>query len=151
MKRIGILAATAVLGTSLLSGCGGGDDYCDTLSDARGEFSAVGSGDIDSFDDFRDVTSDLADSAPDEVADDWETIEKAFNDLESAMDDAGVNMEDLDQMSESGELPEGVSQEDLMALGEELQSVGDGINESGDAITEHAKESCDIDLNDPDA
>ena len=148
MKRFGILAATAVLGAGVLTGCGGdGDDYCDTLSSARDDFSAVGSGDIDSIDDFRDVTSDLADSAPDEVADDWRTIQKAFEDLESAMDEVGVSMEDLDAMSADGEMPDGVDQEDLMALGEELQGIGDGINESGDAITEHPKESCDIDLN----
>ena len=148
MKRFGILAAAAVLGTSLLSGCGGdGEDYCDTLSSTREEFAALDSGELGSFDDFRDATNDLADAAPDEVADDWERIQEGFDDLDAAMDDAGVSMDDLDGMGESGELPEGVSPEDLTALSEELNNVGEGINESGEAITEHAKDSCDIDLN----
>ncbi|WP_166389798.1 hypothetical protein [Nocardioides ochotonae] len=148
MKRFGILAAAAVLGTSLLSGCGGdGEDYCDTLSSTREEFSALDSGEVGSFDDFRAATSDLADAAPDEVADDWERIQKNFDELDAAMDDAGVSMDDLDAMGDSSELPEGVSPEDLAALGEELNGLGEGIDESGEAITKHAKDSCDIDLN----
>lgn len=148
MKRFGILAAAAVLGTSLLSGCGGGgDDYCDTLSSMRDEVTSLEPSGAGGFEELREVTDDLADAAPDEVADDWEAIGNAFDDLESTMDDAGVSMEDFEEAGENGESPEGVSEEDLMAISDGFTEVGDTFSESGDAITEHAKESCDIDLN----
>jgi len=144
-----MLAAAAVLGTSLLSGCGGDDggDYCDTLSSMRDEVTSLDPSGAGGFEELREVTGDLADAAPDEVADDWEAISKAFDDLESTMDDAGVSMEDFQEAGEKGESPEGVSEEDLIAISDGFTEVGDTFSESGDAITEHAKESCDIDLN----
>lgn len=148
MKRFGILAAAAVLGTSLLSGCGGGgDEYCDALSDTRDEITSLDAGGAGGFEDLREVTGDLADAAPDEVADDWEAIAKAFDELESTMEDTGVSAESFEGAGETGELPEGASAEDMLAITDEFSRVGDAFLESGDAITEHAKESCDIDLN----
>ena len=149
MKRFGILAATAVLSTSLLTGCSGGgdDEYCDALGDARDKFSALDSGDFDAIQEFSDASKELADKAPDEVSDEWKAIRGEFEDMEQALDSAGLTMADLQQITETGEMPEGVSQEDLSALGEELNGFGEDVEGADEKITEHAKDTCDIDLN----
>lgn len=146
MKKLVGLAATAVLSAGVLTGCGGSGDYCSSLEEAVDEFDTLDDGDFAQFDEALETFRGLADEAPSEVEDQWDSLVGAIDELETAFDDAGVSFEDLDGL-ESGDLPEGVDQEALM---EALGSVGDlgaeELTEAGDDISEHAESECDVEL-----
>ncbi len=150
MRRSRILVATTALSMSfLVGGCGGGTEaYCEDLRAAEDQFAAFDGAtpDADQFEDAIASFRTLGEEAPEEVAQDWEVFLGAFDDLESALDDAGIAFSDLAGIQE-GELPEGVDQEALAELGAEIESLGGAeVEEAGTAIEEHASSECDVDL-----
>lgn len=151
MRRSRILMATAALSVSfLVGGCGGGTDaYCEDLRSAEEQFSAFDEGtpDAQEFEDAIATFRSLGEEAPDEVAGDWETFLAAFDDLEAALNDAGIEFGDLADIQNGGELPDGVDPQALQDLGAEIESLGgDEIEQASDAIEEHASSECDVDL-----
>lgn len=149
MKRIGTLAATAVLGATLLVGCGGGssaDAYCDSLDEAQDTFSALNDADAAAIEDFKNAAEDLEGDAPDDVKDDWAVINKSYDGLEDGLDEAGLTFEDLEKMS-SGEVPDGVDEAALTKLAASMEDFGgEDMEKAGKAISKHAQDECDIDL-----
>lgn len=148
MRRSRILMASTALGASLLlGGCGGETEaYCEDLRSAEEQFSSFDDGDAAQFEKAVATFRELGEAAPEEVADDWEAFLGAFDQLEAALEDAGIELSDLEQIQQ-GNLPEGVSPEDLQALGAEIESLSDGtVEKAGDAIEEHAQTECDVDL-----
>jgi hypothetical protein len=84
------------------------------------------------------------------VAEDWKTLDSALSAMEKALADAGLKIEDLAAIT-AGNLPEGMTAEDVQALGPKLQTAFSGletdeVKKAGDAIEKHAKSECDIDL-----
>ncbi len=69
-------------------------------------------GDASELGDAFDALHKLADEAPDEVQDDWKTIDDAITSLEDAMDEAGLSPDDLAGL-QNGQLPKDV---DMAAL-----------------------------------
>jgi hypothetical protein len=140
-----IAAATLIAGT--LTGCGGGTDaYCDSIKEAQSELGGLDDGDFAELDKAIDRIHEIADDAPDEVADDWEVLDGAVSDMETALEDAGIEMSDLEGLTR-GEIPEGVDQEKLAALGEDLNAIGSAeVQEAADNIDKHANDECGVDL-----
>lgn len=143
MRRIGTWTAAAVLGAGLLTGCGGSDTeaYCDNLKDAQSAFG----GDVDasSFGEMTDKIDDITDSAPDDVADDWEKLQGALDELQGALDDAGLSAADL----EDPEKLAAISPEDQQKITEVASSMSsEDVTKASDNIEKHAKDECDIDL-----
>ena len=147
MKRLSSMLAAVVLGASLLTSCGGGTDaYCDTLKDTQKDFDDFEASDFSNFDEFTDRVEELADEAPDEVKDDWETLEKAFQGFVDALDKAGLKPEDLEGLA-NGEIPEDVDMEALTEAMTEAEALGgEDFEEATKNIEKHAKDECDIDL-----
>lgn len=148
MKRTLALGAVAVLTSTLLVGCGGSDTqaYCDDLKAAKSDLGSFSSGAETNFADAIDAVHKLADEAPDNVADDWKTLDDALTKLEDALDEAGLSPDDLDALS-SGQMPDGVDPaklQDLMPTLTELSSTD--LTEAADAIEKDAKDTCDVDL-----
>ena len=161
MRKTAAIVAGLVLTSGLLAGCGddgdGGDggasggSYCDQLRAAKEDINSLtgdgGTPDFAGFDEIIATMRELADDAPDEVADDWDVLTGGLDAITEALDDLGITLEELMTSMTTGQLPEGVTQEDLIAVGEELQELGgDEMEEAGDAISEHAKSECDVDL-----
>jgi predicted small secreted protein len=155
MRTTAIMSAV-VLSAGLVAGCGGGgdgsssgsSDYCKDLKAAKADFGSLDSSspDFDKFDDALNRFHELADEAPSDVDADWKKLDGALTTLEKALDDAGLTVEDLGKIS-SGQLPEGVSQEDLTELAPKLQNAfGPDVEKASDAITKHAKSKCGVDL-----
>lgn len=154
MRKTTLLGAL-VLSASLLTGCGGSDTeaYCDDLESAKASFEALDSDtpDPDALNSMRDLVDDFAADAPEEVRDDWKVLDDAFSDLSSALEEIGLEFEDLGTLM-SGQLPEGVTEADLTEAMPKLQETfesfdSDRFEKAGDAIEKHAKDECDIDLN----
>jgi hypothetical protein len=161
MRTTAILS-TVVLGASLVAGCGssdGGskassDSYCGAVKAAKADFASFGSStpDFDKFDSVLDTFHKLADKAPSEVSDDWKVLDDAFTTLEKDLGEAGLSLEDLGAISQ-GQVPEGMSQEDLTTLAPKLQETfakldDDKFKKASDAIEKHAKDECGINLAD---
>jgi hypothetical protein len=147
VKRLTPLLAATALGASLLTACSGGTDaYCDTLKETKSDFEDFEAADFSNFDEFTDRVEELADDAPDEVKDDWEVLEKAFNEFVDALEEAGLEPADLEALS-NGELPEGVDMEELSGAMESAQAMsGEEFEEATANIEKHAKDECNVDL-----
>ena len=145
-KAVGL--AALALSASLVTGCGNSTDaYCNDLEATVDELGSLTGTDADSMEKAFDAISDLADDAPDEVKDEWQILDEQMEAIDDALDEAGLEFSDLGQLS-TGQLPEGVTEEQLTELGEKLQNLsGDEVQEAADTISEHAKDECDVDLN----
>jgi hypothetical protein len=151
--RVAPVITALVLGAGLLTGCGGGDSgegssYCDDLKSAQEEFSAFNSDNPDAADLEKaiDRFHQLADEAPDEVKDDWATLDGALQDFQQALEDAGLTMDDLAKI-QNGEMPENFDPAKLQELAPKLQSLGDqDFQDAADNIEKHAKDECNVDL-----
>lgn len=160
MRKTTMMTAGVLLTASLLTGCGsdgdgdsksGGDDYCATMKKAAAEIKAFtaddANPDFSKFQDFIDKAEELADEAPSEIKDDWKVVLGAMDDLTSALDDAGISIEELMAAATTGEMPDGVDMQKLTELGSKLQTLtSDKTEAATDAIDKHAKDECDIDL-----
>lgn len=150
MKHKAVLVAVATLMSGMLTACGGGGDtgaYCDSLKTAKADFGSLESGDVANFEKAFDTLHELADEAPDDVKDDWETLDGALTDMEKALQDAGIKVSDLEGMVNNGEIPEGADMEKLATLSDDLGAITSGkVEEAGNNIEKHAKDECDVDL-----
>lgn len=155
MKRtLALAAATAVLAGGLTA-CGGNDGggdsassgaYCDQLKNAKSAFDALDGQDVSKLDDAVSSVKSFADSAPSEVRDDWGVLADTFDQLQSALADAGVKLSDLAQMQQ-GQMPDGVDMKKLMAVGQKVQDLGGaGTEAAAKNIETDAKSRCGIEL-----
>jgi hypothetical protein len=154
VKRILSAAAAAALGLCLLTACGddGGDtaggsgDYCSDLKDAKKEVDALKGGDFSDLEKTTDAMHKLADEAPDEIKDDWETLVNGVDKLVAALKKAGLDDDDMATL-QSGQIPDGVDMTALQSLMDELQSLDtEEFQAAGDNINKHAKDECGVDL-----
>ncbi len=135
------------------TGESGGGDYCAALEDAKAELDAVSGGDagaIKGFADAFDTMRNVGEQAPDEVSAEWETVVAGIDQVEQAVEDAGLTMDDLAAVAESPDpenLPDGVTIESLQQLGTEMQQLNSPeLTAAQGAIDAHAQEECDITL-----
>jgi hypothetical protein len=157
--RIQTLVGAAVLtvAASVLTACGGGGgssasgDYCDELKSDAAFFNDLDSSnpDLSRMDEIFSRMHTLADDAPDEVADDWQTLDDAVSTIESALKDAGLKASDLGDL-QSGQVPQGVDPSKLQALLPKLQALSSGdVSAAAQRIASNAKDKCDVDLGSP--
>jgi hypothetical protein len=121
-----------------LAGCGGNsiDDYCSDLSAHRKEMAEM----IDSTSpaallSHLPMLHDLADKAPEDLADEWQVLVGALDDLDKAIKAAGVKASDF----KDGKPPAGLSDADQKAIRdaatqirtEEVVSASAGIEQQG--------------------
>ena len=89
----------------------------------------------------------LADEAPDEIEDDWETLVKGVDKLVDALEEAaGLDDDDMATL-QSGQIPDGVDMAALQGLMTEIQALDtEEFQKAGDDINKHAKDECGVDL-----
>lgn len=150
MKRTIALSAAATIATALLTACGGDQTaaYCDELETAKSDIDKLQSGDVASFDQVFTTIEELAADAPEDVSAQWQTLDESLDEFEKALNEAGLELSDMEQLSE-GEIPEGVDPQKLQTLGQDLQELNsDETEQAADDIEKHAQDECDIDLSD---
>ncbi|NED96172.1 hypothetical protein G1H11_12715 [Phytoactinopolyspora alkaliphila] len=75
-----VLGAAAL--TLSLAACGGSDDYCDLLEESGSSLmSSAGMSDPSAAADVAGTIRDIADAAPSDIADDWDTMADAMETL----------------------------------------------------------------------
>lgn len=155
MRTTRVVAAVALsVAATLLTACGssssGGSasgDYCSELKADKAYFGGLNSGsDLSNLDQIFERMHTLAADAPDEVADDWKTLDDAFTTIEDALKEAGLKPSDLSAI-EKGQVPAGADLSKLQALVPKLQALSSSdFSDAATRIENNAKDTCGVDL-----
>ena len=154
--RTAAVLCNLVLGSSVLAGCGGGssatETYCKDLKAAKADFASLGTSapDFDKFDQVIAAFHKLAKDAPPKVEKEWKTLDEGLTTLQKDLADAGLSLADLAPISR-GELPKGMTQDQLSALAPKLQAAfakleSSTFQDASRKIEKHAKSACGVDL-----
>jgi hypothetical protein len=134
------------------SGSGSNSDYCTELKAAKSQFHNL---DVQAFTEnqFKQLTTEfdaLEAAAPADVKADWATLATALKQVDQILSDAGLSFRDLKQMGTTGQLPNGVTAQDLQKLGLKLQKAvqGKSFERAARRISASAKSECGIELGD---
>lgn len=144
------LLAVLVLAGSL-AGCGNGtESYCSSLKQDKARLTRLaaasakpGTAGTDALGDTVGVLSGLRDEAPDDIADEWDTLVEAMRGLSQAIEDSGADPGDF----ASGKQPGGVTLGQYKAVQQaaaELQTTR--VQQAGASIEQHAQDVCKVDL-----
>jgi hypothetical protein len=122
-----------------------GDDYCSLLEENAEKFGSLTEGEVqpETIEEAVSVVHDIRDAAPEEVADEWASIDDPLQAFQQVLDDEGITWEDVNAAQSPDDVPEAVAQaaEEMFNAFEELDMSA--INQT---IEDHAEEECGIDL-----
>lgn len=141
-------ALTAVLPLLLLvSGCASEQErYCAALEEETQTLQELGEGGFGESGTVAattDVFQRLAEAAPDDLRDEWDTLAGAWQGLERALETAGAD----ESMFEAGERPEGMPAEDYDRISQAaVQLRSTRVVEAASGVEQHAQDVCGIDL-----
>ncbi len=121
-----------------LTACG--EDYCDSVADHQTELTDLTTtGSPAALLSALPVFQDLADEAPDDIADEWRTFLDALESLESALRDADIDPASYD----SQKLPEGLTVEQRQRVEDAAVALADpAVAAAFDGVQQQAKDVC---------
>lgn len=143
-RLAGTVLALALLAP--LAGCGGNsiDDYCSDLREHRKEMAdMIESESPSALLSHLPMLHDLADKAPRDLADEWQVFVGALDDLEQAIDDAGVKPGDF----EGSKPPAGLSAAHLKAIRDAASQMStDEVVQAASGIEQQGRDVCKVNL-----
>ncbi len=128
-----------LLAATLISGCGG-DGYCDAVKANQKRLTDVtASGTPGVLLDALPVFHDLADQAPDDIADDWKAFIGPLEELDGALDDAGIDPATYDATS----LPDDLSEDQRKRIEDAAAGILTAdVVRAFDGVQQQAKDVC---------
>lgn len=141
MRRLLALALALALAVPLLAGCGSDqDDYCGAVEEHQTELTdIVSSNRRDALLQAQTIFEDLRESAPDDVADEWQVIVGAVDGLGDALRDAGADPETYD----AADPPAGVTAEQEEAIAEASTRLASSeVAEALRAVDQQVRDVC---------
>jgi hypothetical protein len=149
-RRALATAAAGLLLCGLVAGCSGTRSYCSTLKKDQRQLASLakrsaapGAKGSTALADTVDLLSELSDEAPDDVADQWDTLVTALRGLQRAIAAAGAAPADF----AGGRRPAGVTTGQYAAVAQaaaELRATP--VQQAGTSIEQHARDVCKVDL-----
>jgi hypothetical protein len=137
-------AAVALALLVPLAGCGGNsiDDYCGDVSAHRKEMAdMIESSSSSALLSHLPMLHDLADKAPEDIADEWQVFLGALDDLDRAIKDAGVKASDF----KDGKPPAGLSASDRKAIAEAVGQIQtEEVVQAASGIEQQARDVCKV-------
>jgi hypothetical protein len=140
------VVALAVL--TSVAGCGGPEqqraDYCAELKHEQARFAEMfGDDDPSALLDNLPVLERVADKAPEDLQDEWQTLLNALHGLDDALDDAGVDPEDF----RGGRPPAGLSSGERKSVADAADALAaPQVVSSAQGIEQQARDVCKIQL-----
>lgn len=152
MNKILGAGAAALMTVTVLAGCGGDDGgsgggYCDDLKSTKATITSLGDADLTqaTFDKLTDNVHTIADEAPSDITDSWNTVAGALDTFTSALSDAGLSIDDLQKIGQPGvPTPDPAALQALTTASQKLDS--DALTAASDKINTEVKSECDLDL-----
>jgi len=146
MRRFAAATVSTALAVVVLNACGGGsdtDEYCDAIESTQGDLSAIDTPTPtnEAFSDALSAIQDIADKAPSSSKDDWQTVADKLAAVQKALEDAGMNLEDLTDPSKLGS----ADPSDMEAIQKSVTDLGE-VQEIASNLQTEVKEDCNIDL-----
>ena len=146
MRRFAAATVSTALAFVMLSACGGGSDtseYCDAIESTQGDLSAIDTTKPtnEAFSDALSAIQDIADKAPSSSKDDWQTVADKLAAVQKALEDAGLNIEDMTDPSKLGS----ADPSDMEAIQKSVTDLGE-VQEVQSNLQTEVKEDCNIDL-----
>ncbi len=127
-----------------LAGCGGStvDDYCKDLGQQRKEMAdMVSSESPTALLSHLPMLRELAEKAPEDLQDEWQTFLDAVEGLDKAIDRAGVKASDF----KDGQPPAGLSEGDRKAVADAAGEIRtDEVVQAAAGIEQQARDVCKI-------
>lgn len=159
-KMMGFAVLGPALGLGLVA-CGGDGEsaakkpdttaFCDAIEAARADISGftspTGSPDYARFNDVVAEIQGIAKLAPQEAKTNWTTLSTSVTKLTEALDSAGTDLAGVIGAVSTGKLPEGVTAEEMTALGGTLGTLqSPQFTKVTEAIGTQTKSICGIDM-----
>jgi hypothetical protein len=150
-RRTSLVVAAALMAVPALAGCSSGtESYCAALKDDQKRLTRLataaakpGKQGARALDDTLGVLEGLGAEAPEDIADEWQTLTGALQGLVDAITETGASPADF----AGGEPPPGVSTGQVRAVQQaaaELRSTR--VTQAGASIEQHARDVCKVDL-----
>jgi hypothetical protein len=144
------VAVAGVLVAAGLTGCGGTKSYCSALKDDKPRLTKLAARSAEpgatggkALGETVDVLAGLADRAPDDIKDEWDTLVQALRGLSDAIRESGADPGDF----AGGAKPDGVSAGQLDAVQQAAHELQDlRVQQAGTSIEQHARDVCKVDL-----
>lgn len=139
--------AAVLLPPLLVAGCSSQQEqYCSALEEEQQTLQELGEGGFEESGTVArttDVFQRLAEEAPDDLRDEWDTLSGAWQGLERALEAADAD----ESMFEAGERPEGMSAEDYDRISQAaVQLRSTRVVEAASGIEQHGQDVCGVDL-----
>jgi hypothetical protein len=147
VKPAGMRTGVTGLAVALLfalTGCGDKtDSYCGALEKDRKQIADIlGSGSPSALLGNLPLFHDLADKAPDDLTDEWQTFVSALDGLDDAIRRAGVKPSDF----KGGKPPAGLSDGDKKAIADAAGQIDTDVADATKGIEQQARDVCKVNL-----
>ena len=141
-RHVGVAAALLLLP---VAGCGESsvDSYCGEVQEHRKQIAEMVSSEEGpgALLDGLPLLRELADAAPDDISDEWQTFLTAVENLDAALEDAGASPEEF----EKGRAPEGVSAADRRAVADAASGLTtEEVVGAAAGIEQQARDVCKV-------
>jgi hypothetical protein len=143
-----VVAPLVLLLLLVAAGCGGEDDrraaYCSSLEKDKVQLSETfGGSDPTALLENLPLLEEVADGAPDDLRDEWQTFLNALRGLDDALDEAGVEPADF----ADGRPPAGLSAAEQKAIGDAADELAaQEVVSAASGIEQQARDVCRIQL-----
>ena len=144
-RRTAVAMAVLTLVVGALAGCGGSESrYCRALKSDQQMFAEMqedtsGLGLLR----HRAALQDLADKAPDDLSDEWQTFLGAVDACASTLDEAGVKPDDF----VDGQAPTGLDAQTRTRIANAASELAaDDVVDAANGIEQQAKDVCKVQL-----
>ncbi len=146
-RWVGVAVAMVLASTGLVACSSTEESYCSALREDEPRLQklsrAAAEPGSDALVKSVDILAALGDKAPDDVADEWETLVSSLEDLVDAVRASGADFSAL----ASGKTPEGVTAGQMKAVRQAAGELADTrVQQAGASIEQHARDVCKVDL-----
>lgn len=142
MKRVSVAVAVLLMAAGTLTGCGGGNEYCDTVKAGQKKLNTFGQTRSDkAYQGYSDLLGKIAKVAPKEVKANWTALADKTDGVLKAQSDAGIKLEEMSDSKKVGAL----KSDDLKKLNDAYTAFN-GTTKERAAVVKNVKQECKLTL-----
>ena len=142
MKSTATVLVMAIVGITTLSGCGGGDPYCEAVDKIKNTLNTFGEKRTNAaYAKYAKVFGDVGKEAPASIKKDWTTLSTVTTGILDAQKKTGLKLEDMTDSEKVKKL----SDAQLKELNAAYKTFN-GTTKQRNAVVKNVKQECKINL-----